>query len=83
MMAAGRKWVYWHRVIETFDEKNYPLGSLLGLNGKETEVAGFVEIGEGKQFHLDLKMRAKVKYLGRMLRTTTAKEVHDAFADVD
>jgi len=68
-------------VTESHDEK-YPVGSLLGLNTKETEVAGFVEIGEGANFHIDLKILAKIKFLGRMLRTATAEEVHDAFKEM-
>jgi len=77
----ARKWVYWHRVTESFDEK-YPVGSLLGLGTKETEAAGFIEVGEDKNFHIDLKHFAKLKFVGKMLATATAEEVNATFKEI-
>lgn len=80
-MAKERKWVYWHRVIwadnETEEGAELKVGNLLGLNGKTPSCARMVT-DEAKK-SIDLKDYVKLKFVGRMLRTATAKEVHDAF----
>jgi hypothetical protein len=78
-MTRERKWVYWHRVIqvEEWAKKDIKLGSLLGLKGKDTGCMKIVWSEDTKSF--DLKMYCKLKFLGRLLRTATAKEVHETF----
>lgn len=80
-MPAERKWVYWHRVTWVADwvDDGTKVGSLIGLKGKDIGCMKMVFDEERKS--LDLKEYIKLEFLGRMLRTATAKEVHDAFKD--
>jgi hypothetical protein len=70
----AQKKIYWHRVTESFaDDVN--VGTLLGLMGKETEVARFVD----ENGSINLKMYAKVEFLGTLPVDTPAKVVADMF----
>ena len=80
-MPRERKWVYWHRITwadnECEEGAELKVGSLLGLRCRETQCARLVR--DDKKKSIDIKDYVKLKYLGRMLRTATAEEVHNAF----
>ncbi len=81
-MTVGRKWVYWHRVIhvEEWAKEDIKLGSLLGLNSKDTGCMKMVW-DEQRQTY-DLKMYCKLMFLGRLLRTALPEEVANTFGGV-
>jgi len=78
-MSAERKWVYWHRVIkvEEWAKEEIQLGSLLGLKGKD--VGCMKMVFDEKTKSLNLKMYCKLKFIGRLLRSTPPKEVVKEF----
>jgi hypothetical protein len=76
-MARERKWVYWHRVMSVIDEDKLKVGQLLGLEGKDEACMRLAWNEQKKTF--EMKDCTKLIFLGRMLRTATGKEVHDAF----
>jgi hypothetical protein len=69
-MSHEKKWVYWHRVVKSYDEE-LKVGQLLGLKRKTPTCARIVD----RNGSLNFEMYAELKFLGRLLRTATAEEV--------
>jgi len=58
-----RKMIYWHRVIHVEDWANNDMkvGTLIGLDGKETELAKIIEDTNDKgEFYIDFRMYCTV-----------------------